>query len=265
MKKKERFLQINYKCVKEDLTSTLNKAKESDDYGVYFYTDISLYSSQLSYLIIALNENFNEGKRYAYISALAYDIEMKKYGWAIVHGFLPFPYRVFCELEILYSAFLTNNHKLIKSIIFEMAESDKDTIKKNIDEFYYNIYNVIKCIYTNDNESLEVYINKLEAFRKRNDMKDYMHYVDGLEAIIEKNEDKLIRALISMNEVHENLEEYCDTLNETICMPALGIGKLAMFKGMKVICNDIDIPLFNEFMNDTDEINEHIEYLKYSK
>ena len=262
--------KINDELVKKNysfLNKTLNRAvyqyKEKGlpkiEWG--FYNRIVDYGEQLSLLSIIMNNDFNEGKKYAYISALAYDIEMRKYGWKSVKVHKAFLVGVFEELQTIYLSFLTNNKKLITSVILEAAQSDEETIKRNINELFYNMYQTIRCIYNEENDCVDEYINRLEAFRVRKDLKDYMYYLDALEAIIERNEEKLNNALIKMNKVHKKLYEYKGTIQEILCTPALGIGKLATFKGMKPKCDDI--PLFNEFMNDTDEINEDIEYLNY--
>lgn len=262
-KSDEELLKKNYSYLNRTFNRSICEYKEKGlpkiEWG--FYSRILSYSEHLSLLSIVINKDLNEGKKYAYISALSYDIEMKKYGWKNVNRNKFFLVRVFHELETIYLSFLTNNKKLIESVISEAAKSDEETIKCNINELYYNIYQTIRCIYNEENNYSNEYINKLESFRDRKDSKNYMYYIDALEAIIEKNEEKLNKALINMNKVHKKLDEYKGTINEILCIPALGIGKLATFKGMKVKCDSII--LFDEFMKDTNEINENIEYLNY--
>lgn len=208
-------------------------SKEIQDYRVnglpkvpqVYYESIELICRSIAIGELMVNKDVVAAKKYFYMSAMLRKVIIEKIqkqgdiGW----------YEAGEETDAMYMALLSDKEDLVE----ELAELSR-RIKTHEDSFVWDIFYAINNILLGKMEEAKSNVDKMQPFRERKDLKNWVDIIDILQAIIENDEENLNKSLQHFASIHYRLKGYKGTPDETMSLEVLGLAKLAIRQGLNV-------------------------------
>ncbi|OAB45508.1 Imm49 family immunity protein [Paenibacillus glacialis] len=187
---------------------------------------------------IILNKDIVKSKQYFYLVAKMQEVIFQKYDDKFD---ISMDYVNTNSYGTLFMALISDNKDLINSLsaLFggrDKEEADDDILGKLVG---YSVKHII----LKEFDEAETYVIKLQELNQKSRMRLYKGYGIVLDGIIKKNKESVQEGLVYMLECHRKLtDDYGDTPEELLSIPALGLAKLAMNNGIEVEVDHILAP-----------------------
>ncbi|KNY28860.1 hypothetical protein [Pseudobacteroides cellulosolvens] len=245
VKGKKSYLEIFPEIYQEMIERVEKRIKKFKANG--FPANVSFYLSgmvgdfrDLGIGEIILKEDFKKAKVYFYYAAKAQEAIYTMYDSKQNNISADFVSTVFYPK--LFLALLSDQDKIIQSLaqLFggrEKEEIDDDSIDKCIG---YSI----KYILLNQDITEKAYIKELKELSNAKELSWDKSYALTLLGIVNKDSSLVNEGLNFVVECHKKLKsDIKETPEELLCIPALGLAKMALKKGIDVSLNDSAIPM----------------------
>ncbi|OOE12566.1 hypothetical protein [Fictibacillus arsenicus] len=182
---------------------------------------------------ICLNNDILAAKKNFYLAGKIQEILFQKYDnkeMKISSSFVSVSMNKYNRLLL---AILSDSEELTFSVSHLLGGRTKEETEHG-HPFINNVGYTIKYIALNEDKKAMEYIENFKKIKYQKKVKPYENYIQVLNGIVERDESVVNEGLNLLIEEHKKNH----TINELISITALGLGKLAESKGIKVNIND---------------------------
>lgn len=184
---------------------------------------------------ICLNNDILAAKKNFYIAGKIQEILFQKYDnkeMKISSSFVTMN-----KYNRLLLAILSDSENLTFSVSHLIGGRTKEE-KEHGHPFINNVGYTIKYISLNEYKKAMEYIENFKKIKDQEKGKPYENYIQVLNGIVERDESEVNEGLNLLIEEHKKNHNFKETSDELISITALGLGKLAKSKGIKVSINN---------------------------
>jgi len=217
------------------------KQKKVPDNFISTYLDaIASSYSTLAVCEFLTNHNALKFKLYFHLAGKIQELSFHKYddkSMIIDMGLVSW-----VHYQRFLMALLSDNKELIESLT-NLVGGRPEVDKKKGSKLVNNVGYAVKYILLDDYDKAGKHVDVLKSIAGQKNMKLYNGFGGVLDGILKNDEEKVNKELEYMLQCHKKRRDHKDTPEQFLSIPALGLAKLAIIKGIKVTVENDLMPL----------------------